>query len=249
MQTLKFSNVIYGVAQLAGLDRDNLPGHFFKQVRDLANSRVAFAWETEYWPDLLRIEELTVTTTDSVSTIAYPTDAGEILEVYNKNPRKTTLHSSVGFVLYDDGTDSDTNSGKTVTVFSTTSPLYVEYRITRPELNGDSGYNASTAYADDTQIYYPTTGHFYTRKNNTGGTETGILPEADSPDTNWDKALVPKIFENYLIRGIYADYLRANGQPEVAGAEDRNAEGIITMEADKVYRQQGQVRRTSVLGY
>jgi hypothetical protein len=43
--------------------------------------------------------------------------------------------------------------------------------------------------------------------------------------------------------------LRANGQPEVAGAEDRNAEGIITMEADKVYRQQGQVRRTSVLGY
>ena len=249
MQTLKFSNVIYGVAQLAGLDRDNLPGHFFKQVRDLANPRISFAWETEYWPDLLRIKELAVTTTDSVSTIAYPTDAGEILEVYSKNPRKTTLHSSVGFILYDDGTDSDTNSGKTVTVFTTTSPLFVEYRIARPELSGDSGYNASTAYVDGTQIYYPTTGHFYTRKDNTGGTETGILPEADSPDTNWDKALVPKIFENYLIRGIYADYLRANGQPDVAAAEDRNAEGIITMEADKVYRQQGQVRRTSVLGY
>jgi len=246
MQTLKFSNVIYGVAQLAGLDRDNLPGHFFKQVRDLANSRVAFAWETEYWPDLLRISELAVTTESDVSTIAYPTDAGEILEVYSKNPRKTTLHSSVGFVLYDDGTDSDTNSGKTVTVFSTTSPLYVEYRIARPELSGDSGYNASTAYADDTQIYYPTTGHFYTRKANTAGTEVGVAPTVTD---DWDKALVPKIFENYLIRGIYADYLRANGQSDVAAAEDRNAEGIITMEADKVYRQQGQVRRTSVLGY
>ncbi len=246
MQTLKFSNVIYGVAQLAGLDRDNLPGHFFKQVRDLANPRIAFAWETEYWPDLLRISELAVTTTGDVSTIAYPTDAGEILEVYSKNPRKTTLHSSVGFILYDDGTDSDTNSGKTVTVFTTTSPLYVEYRIARPELNGDSGYNASTAYADDAQIYYPTTGHFYTRKNNTGGTETGVAPTVTA---DWDKALVPKIFENYLIRGIYADYLRANGQSDIAAAEDRNAEGIITMEADKVYRQQGQVRRTSVLGY
>ena len=245
MQTLKFSNVIYGVAQLAGLDRDNLPGHFFKQVRDLANPRMSFAWETEYWPDLLRISELAVTTTSDVSTIAYPTDAGEIMEVYSKNPRKTTLHSSVGFVLYDDGTDSDTNSGKTVTVFSTTSPLYVEYRIARPELSGDSGYNASTAYVDGTQIYYPTTGHFYTRKNQSGS-ETGVAPTVTA---DWDKALVPKIFENYLIRGIYADYLRANGQPDVAAAEDRNAEGIITMEADKVYRQQGQVRRTSVLGY
>jgi len=147
--------------------------------------------------------------------------------------------------LYDDGTDSDTNSGKTVTVFTTTSPLYVEYRIARPELSGDSGYDASTAYADGTQIYYPTTGHFYTRKNQSGS-ETGVVPTVTA---DWDKALVPKIFENYLIRGIYADYLRANGQSDIAAAEDRNAEGIITMEADKVYRQQGQVRRTSVLGY
>ena len=60
---------------------------------------------------------------------------------------------------------------------------------------------------------------------------------------------MPKIFENYLTRGIYADYLRANGQSDIAAAEDQNAEGIITLEADKVYRQQGQVRRTSVLGY
>lgn len=246
MRTLKFSSVIYGVSQLAGLDRDNLPNHFFKQVRDLANHRLGVAWGTEYWPDLLRIKELAVTTTSDVSTIAYPADAGEILEVYNKNPRKTTLHSSVGFVLYDDGTDSDTNSGKTVTVFATTSPLYVEYRIARPELSGDSGYNASTAYVDGAQIYYPTTGHFYTRKNNTGGTETGVAPTVT---TDWDKALVPKIFENYLIRGIYADYLRSSGQTDTASREDRNAEGFLVLESDKLYRQQGQVRTTKVVTY
>jgi len=244
MQTLKFSNVVYGVAQLAGLDRDNLPTHFFKQVRDLANPRMALAWETEYWPDLLRISELTVTTTDSVSSIAYPTDAGEVLEVYDKNPRKTTLRSGVDFILYDDGTDSDTNSGKTITVFTTTSPLYVEYRIARPELKGDA-YASTTIYLDDAQVYYSTTGHFYTRKNQSGS-ETGVVPTTTA---DWDKVLMPKIFENYLIRGIYADYLRANGQSDIAAAEDRNAEGIITLEADKVYRQQGQVRRTSVLGY
>ena len=248
MRTLKFSSVIYGVSQLAGLDRDNLPNHFFKQVRDLANHRLGIAWGTEYWPDLLRIKELAVTTTSDVSTIAYPADAGEILEVYNKNPRKTTLRSSVDFILYDDGTDSDTNSGKTITVFATTSPLFVEYRIARPALSGDSGYSASTEYADGTQIYYPTTGHFYTRKNQSGS-ETGILPEADSPDTNWDKALVPKIFENYLIRGIYADYLRSSGQTDTASREDRNAEGFLVLESDKLYRQQGQVRTTKVVTY
>ena len=241
MRTLKFSNVVYGVAQLAGLDRDNLPTHFFKQVRDLANPRMALAWETEYWPDLLRISELTVTTTDSVSTIAYPTDAGEILEVYSKNPRKTTLYSSVGFLLYDDGTDSDTNSGKTVTVFTTTSPLYVEYRIIRPELKGD----ITTAQLEiGDQLYY--SGHFWEAKT----VRSAGDHQPDSTDTtNWKKILVPKIFESYLVRGIYADYLRANGQPDIAAAEDQNAEGIITLEADKIYRQQGQVRRTSVLGY
>jgi len=241
MRTLKFSNVVYGVAQLAGLDRDNLPTHFFKQVRDLANPRMALAWETEYWPDLLRISELTVTTTDSVSTIAYPTDAGEILEVYDKNPRKTTLRSGIDFILYDDGTDSDTNSGKTVTVFTTTSPLYVEYRIVRPELKGD----ITTAQLEiGDQLYY--SGHFWEAKT----VRSAGDHQPDSTDTtNWKKILVPKIFESYLVRGIYADYLRANGQPDIAATEDQNAEGVITLEADKIYRQQGQVRRTSVLGY
>ena len=236
MRTLKFSNVVYGVAQLAGLDRDNLPTHFFKQVRDLANPRMALAWETEYWPDLLRISELTVTTTDSVSTIAYPTNAGEILEVCSKNPRKTTIRAGVGFILYDDGTDSDTNSGKTITVFTTTSPLYVEYRINRPTLTGDVWVNSS--YASGAQAYY--SGDFYTANT---GTATSFTP------SEWDKVLMPKIFESYLVRGIYADYLRANGQPDIAVAEDQNAEAVITLEADKLYRQQGQVRRANVLVY
>ena len=241
MRTLKFSTVVYGVAQLAGLDRDNLPTHFFKQVRDLANPRMALAWETEYWPDLLRISELTVTTTDSVSTIAYPTDAGEILEVYDKNPRKTTLRSGIDFILYDDGTDSDTNSGKTVTVFTTTSPLYVEYRIIRPELKGD----ITTAQLEiGDQLYY--SGHFWEAKT----VRSAGDHQPDSTDTtNWKKILVPKIFESYLVRGIYADYLRANGQSDIAVAEDQNAEAVITLEADKLYRQQGQVRRANVLVY
>jgi hypothetical protein len=234
VQTLKFSNVIHRVAQLAGLDRDNLPSHFFKQVRDLANTRLDIAWETEYWPD--------------VSSMAYPSDAGEILAIYDKDPAKTTALSTIGYVLRDDTTDSIDNSGKTINVFKNTTPLFVEYRISSPDLDGDV-YVSTTAYPDGTQIYYSTTGHFYIRKNNTGGTETDIVPGADYPDSNWTKVLIPKIFENYLIRGIYADYLRANGQPDVAATEDRNSEGMLVMECDKVYRQQGQISRLNFIGY
>ena len=89
MQTLKFSNVVYGVAQLAGLDRDNLPGHFFKQVRDLANTRLAIAWESEYWPELLKTDSLAVTTSSDVSSMTYPAPAGEVLAVYDKDPTKS----------------------------------------------------------------------------------------------------------------------------------------------------------------
>ena len=60
---------------------------------------------------------------------------------------------------------------------------------------------------------------------------------------------IPKIFQNYLIRGVFADYLRSTGDNELAMAADQNAEAILMMEGDKLYRQQGQVRRLDVQTY
>jgi hypothetical protein len=236
MQTLKFSNVVYGVSQLAGLDRDNLPNHFFKQVRDLTNHRLGIAWETEYWPQLLKTASTTVTTTDSVSSMAYPATAGEILTVYDKDPAKTTALSSVSYVLRDDNSDSSDNSGRTINVFTTTSPLFVEYRINRPTLTGDVWVEAS--YALGAQVYY--SGDFYTANT---GTATSFT------STEWDKVIMPRIFENYLVRGVYADYLRSNGQTDIAIGEDQNAESLLVLESDKLYRQQGQVRTANVVTY
>jgi hypothetical protein len=242
MQTLKFSKVVYGVAQLAGLDRDNLPNHFFKQVRDLANTRLDIAWETEYWPDLIKTASTVVTTTSDVSSMAYPSDAGEILAVYDKDPAKTTSLSTVGYILRDDASDSSDNSGKTINVFKTTTPLFVEYRISRPDLDGDvweTGTYTGTS-TTSVQVYHSGTGNFYST----------ILSTANEPDHgDWSKVLMPKIFENYLIRGIYADYLRANGQSDIAASEDNNAEAMLVMECDKVYRQQGQISRLNFIGY
>ena len=241
MQTLKFSSVVYGVSQLAGLDRDNLPGHFFKQVRDLANHRLGIAWETEYWPQLIKIDSTAVTTTNSISSMAYPATAGEILTVYDKDPSKTTALSSVSYILRDDNSDSSNNSGRTINVFTTTSPLFVEYRIVRPELKGD----ITTAQLEiGDQLYY--SGHFWEAKT----VRSAGDHQPDSTDTtNWKKILVPKIFENYLIRGVYADYLRSSGQTNLAVNEDQNAESFLTIESDKLYRQQGQTRTANVVTY
>ena len=241
MRTLKFSDVVYGVAQLAGLDRDNLPSHFFKQVRDLGEQRLRIAWETEYWPETMKISSATVTTASDISSMAYPSDAGEIIEVFSKNPKATTIGKSLDFVLHDDGSDSDTNSGRTVVVYTTTSPLFMEYRKVCPELKGD----ITTAQLEvGDQLYY--SGNFWEAKT----VRSAGNHQPDSSDTtNWKKINIPKIFEHYLIRGVYADYLRANGQSELAMAEDRTAESMLTLEADKLYRQQGQVRRVSVASY
>jgi len=60
---------------------------------------------------------------------------------------------------------------------------------------------------------------------------------------------VPYIFQGYLIRGAFADYLRATGNNELAAMADRDAEAVIAIEADKLLRQQGQVKRVNVLTY
>ena len=83
MLALDFGTVLNGVAQLAGLDRDNLPSHFFKQVRDLANRRLAIAYPSAPWPELVRVSNLT---TSVANKFTLTSDMGEVIEVYDKDP-------------------------------------------------------------------------------------------------------------------------------------------------------------------
>ena len=98
--------------------------------------------------------------------------------------------------------------------------------------------SVATSYSSGVQVYY--NGNFYTANTSTASSFTA---------SEWDKVNIPKIFQNYLIRGIYSDYLRANGQLEAASIEDNNANGMLVMESDKLYRQQGQVRTTKMVTY
>ena len=235
MRTLNFSSVLNGVAQLAGLDRDNLSTTEFKRIRDLVDGRLAMIWEGEYWPETVRVASAVVTDTDGVEVAPFPSDASEILNVLNKNPRKTTLASLVSWTIYDDGTD------RYMQLRDSATPVWVEYRIVRPNLTGDAYASAST-YSSGDQIYF--SGNL-----SDPNAAVGVGETPSTTASKWDLVKIPKSFQNYLIRGGYADYLRSTGDNELAAVADQNAESILMMEADKLYRQQGQVRRLDVSTY
>ena len=235
MRTLTFSSVLSGVAQLAGLDRDNLSTDEFKRIRDLADGRMGLAWESEYWPELIRVESAVVTSTDSVETAPVPTTAGEILEVYNKNPRETNTAVPVAWSLYEDGTS------RYINLRSATTPVYVEHRIMRPNLTGDT-YSSTSTYSSGDQVYFGS--QFYDANASVATNESPT-----SASSLWDVVKIPFIFQAYLIRGTFADYLKSTGNNELSAQADSNAESVMMLEADKLYRQQGHVRKLNITTY
>ena len=235
MRTLTFSAVLNGVAQLAGRDRDNLSTSEFRRIRDLADGRLGLAWESEYWPELIRVESATVTSSDSIETAPVPSAAGEILDVYNKNPRQSSTATAVAWSLYDDG------SNRYITLRSSDTPVYVEHRIVRPSLLGDV-YSSTTTYSSGDQAYYA--GQLYD-----ANTSVSVAENPVSASSKWDVVKIPFIFQAYLIRGAFSDYLKATGNNELSAQADANAESLLLLEADKLYRQQGQVRKLNVTTY
>lgn len=235
MRTLNFSAVLNGVAQLAGLDRDNISTSEYRRILDLADGRLAMCWEGEYWPDTIRVASAVVTSSGDVETAPWPTDAGEVFNVFNKNPRKSTLAAAQSWSIYDDGTNTY------VQLRDDATPVWLEYRIKRPNLTGDT-WSSSSTYTLGDQVYF--SGNLYDANTSAGA--------AESPSTHaskWDLVKIPKIFQAYLIRGVYADYLRATGNNELAAPADQNAEAVLMMESDKLYRQQGQTRKLDVQTY
>tara|TARA_Y100000593_G_scaffold88607_1_gene171270 strand:+ start:3491 stop:4489 length:999 start_codon:yes stop_codon:yes gene_type:complete len=332
MRKLTFSRVLHGVAHLAGLDRDNLSTNEFARIRDLADGRLAVAWETGYWPDIVLAEKrrfrplwdssATYTAgtevyyavedkyyfatasanTDNaptgkawwgessespsgdkwVSGTAYgvgdtvhykvddkfywcyvahtasgsvtPTDTskwaelvpfdryigleqtgetkiGEVLGVTQKDPDNFTTNKRYSFTLSPSG----------IQVLDNVGTVWVRFRKRRPDLKGDA-WSSTTTYAAGDQVYFSE--QLYDANQST---LTGESPTTAS--TKWDLVEVPYIFQGYLIRGAYADYLRSTGNNELAAQADADAEAVLAVEADKLLRQQGQVERVNVLTY
>ena len=226
MLSLDFGTVLYGVAQLAGLDRQNLPSHFFKQARDLSNRRLAIAYPSAAWPELLRVDNLTTSNADKFTLTS---SMGEIIEVYNKDPLINLDAVPQSYRLYDDGTN------RYIYTRDSKTSIYVEYRKARVDLTGDVYVTAS--YPLNAQVYY--VNNFY--KANTGTDANSFVT------SEWDKVEIPSRFMGYLMQGIFTDYLTANGTP--AESEEQKAEGLLSLEIDSLIREEGQIRKVKVTTY
>jgi len=238
MRALNFSDVLKGWAQLSALDPSNISTFEFSFSRDAANNRLALCWESEYWPELVRYATSAITTSGGVNRVTLDSTVGTVLNATADDERAGTRVRSVPWRLASDDTSSY------IIVRDNTDPIFYRYRKARPHLRG-SVFDSTASYVSGNQVYFTTTaglGNFYDANTTTTGS-----PSAQPSE--WDVVEIPYIFQHYLVRGMYADWLRFKQRYEAAVLEDRAAESVMKLEADKLYRQSGQVERLNMVTY
>ena len=238
MDSLNFSTLLKQIAAAAGIDQDTIPNSFFTQIRDFADRRVAQAWDRCEWPGTIRYANPSVSASGNINKFTYPATADVILNVYSDDPRTSTTITTYGFTLTDDGTN------KEVIIPVADNSVTVEYKEAPPQFLGDV-FVAGSTYASDTQFY--ALGNFYVTTANLTNAQIGSLIAEDPLRIKVQS--VPKIFQSYLVRACFADYLKANGQTQQAAIEEQQAELIIFREIEKVQRVQGQHRRIEMNTY
>jgi hypothetical protein len=251
MRTTHFSPILFNALQLSGQDRHIVSDETFAQFRDLITERIRMIWESNDWPDIVRFTDITstITAVDGLVQAGIPADAGEVLTCYDRSPLASTRAMQLSFRLTDDGTTQK------LTFLSDPSTVWCEYRIKRPELNGDL-FSTSVAYAVGSQCYFdsgsntgsytpvagkPHYGNFYTCLTATTA--------GQSPSTNpekWSIITIPYLFAGYAARGAYADWLRSELQIEAAQVAEAESEKVLADTVDIVIRQQGQVNRINM---
>lgn len=251
MRTTDFSNVLLDSVNLFGYDVANISDNNFRTVRQFINQRLRMAWEAYPWYSLVIIDEMPMTKdpVSLVTSIAFPTNAGEIVGVYNMNPLATTRSTYKSYAI------ARINNEERIVVQATDASTYfVEYRIKRPEILGEIykpiSYKAGSCVYFDTGsgsgTYvpvegFPHYGNFYRAINDV----TSSIKPTDA--INWEKIEIPYMFASYLSRGAYSDFLRSEQQYDDAAKAEQDASGVLEMEFDKELRQQGQVRRINFI--
>jgi hypothetical protein len=248
LRTIDFSSVFFEALQLAGLDRYFISDETFGQARDIINQRLRMAWESQQWPELIKIVKLTITLdANNAQSVAVPADAGEIFDCYNNDPRVTSKALTIPFDLY-----YENGSNKLLFNIEPVSDIWVRYRIRKPDITG-SLYDSTVVYYKGSQIYFdsgsgsgtytpisgrPHVGNFYTcvAQSNTVAGQNPI-----SHPALWQKVDIPYVFGNYLSRAFVADNLRSELQFEAAQLAENDATLAMDLEVDKLLRQQGQM--------
>lgn len=166
------------------------------------------------------------------------TPIGEIFTATDVNPKLSTKQVPFPFWLSDKG--AQFTQLKHAIAFA-----WLYFRIRRPVLKGNE-FDSTVAYASGRQVYYVGIGG--TIEEGVGNFFSALVTTAagDTPESaasSWSVVPLPYIFRGYLIPAGYADWLTADGQANKAAGYETMALEALEAEADKLQRQQGQVRR------
>ena len=250
MKTIDFSRILTDSIQLCGLDSDEVTVDTFVQIRDLASNRLKIAWEHDRWPDLTRYVERTVQTSNDVHYVTKPDDAGEVFNVWDRNPNVTTRAMNIDFRIVHTDTEE-----RLVFKTSAITSVWVEYRIEPISLTGTL-WNTSTTYYVGSQTAFDSGSNSGTLTQMEGRPfnlkfykcitqNTNTNPSTNT--TNWVEVKIPYIFGQYVSRAVFADYLRSESQFESATQAEQEARYFLDLEIDKIARQQGQINRINFI--
>lgn len=232
MRTISYRDILRIPAGLTGETLETLSVQEQGTIRDFVSMALADAWEMVPWPDVVVIEERTIPGGVLSHVAVGYTEIGEILGVYNANPRVTRMVKEYDFITGNEET------------FLPQGPAsaFIEFRKRCPRLFGEP-YSAATSYVATTDQMYFTDGNFH-------GCIVGTVP-GDTPVTqpaSWAVVQIPWIFREFLAFEAVSHYIGGtDGQTEKMGVYHQKAVDALSREANKLYRQGRQVPRTRVL--
>jgi hypothetical protein len=166
------------------------------------------------------------------------TPIGEVFRATDKNPKLTTKVVDFPYWLSENGVQFST-------LKHAISFAWLYFRKRRPALVGDA-WDSTASYSSGRQVYYVGVGSSIVLGVGNFYTATTTTAAGESPETTpakWSLVQLPYIFRGYLITGGFADWLTGDGQANKAVGYETMAVESLELEADKLQRQQGQVRR------
>jgi hypothetical protein len=161
------------------------------------------------------------------------TEISEVVWAGSKNRRLFTTAREYQFYLSDKGAQFR----------DTVASAWIDYSVRCPELTGDV-WSSTATYAIGDQVYFSSAtvkGNFYTCVTATAAAESPASAAA-----KWALIELPYIFKNFLVNHAYALWLVADGQVEKSDAFKTTAQNALSREANKLWRRQGQVGRTTI---
>lgn len=146
LRTVDYVDVLSGSADLAGLDRANIPGTDFFQFRQAHDRRLQTAWEFDYWPELIRVEKRYYRDLYSTVTAYTAPSLTSAQEVYF--PATGLYYQTLVATTGNDPADS---------LGVTNKAFWADSASTYSASN----YAAATTYARGDKVFYPLTDRFY----------------------------------------------------------------------------------------